>query len=350
VPDDKAAVRDLHAAAVRNLRDRARPALQRSESRLLSRLLPGYELDPRRIDPALVPVEGARSENSILWRWTALHWSIPVSTGYGRRLRFLVVDRGHANALIGLIGLADPVYGLNSRDQWIGWTPQQRRARLACVMDAFVLGSVPPYSDLCGGKLVALLATSNDIRNAFLERYAHKITLIGNRDPDADLSLITTTSALGRSSVYNRLTGPDRRLAFHPVGFTAGTGDFHLTCDLYSELAAHAAEINRGGATFRHAKWPRGTFRNRREVIQRALDDIGLDSRSLRVHGIRRQIYCAPLAGNAREWLRGESDQLLVSARSTTQLACWWKQRWAIPRADRVGEWRAFSPASWRLW
>jgi Domain of unknown function (DUF4338) len=350
VPEDKNHLRDLHAGAVRDQRDRARPALQRFEERFIERLLSGPELIPNQINPVLVPIEGSTSEESRLWRWATLHWSIPISTGYGRRLRFLAIDRGHRNAVMGVIGLSDPVYGLSARDNWIGWSPDQRREKLICVMDAFVLGAIPPYNMLCGGKLIALLACSSEVREAFRVRYAHRPTLIEERDPNADLALVTTTSALGRSSTYNRLTGPGGKLVFHPIGYTQGTGDFHLTGGLYDELAAHAAYINSDGTTYRHKKWPRGTFRNRREVIQRALDDIGLNSRALRIHGIRRQIFAASLAANSCEWLRGECEQLDETASSTVELADWWKARWAVPRASRISHWKDFQPCSWKIW
>ena len=81
-------------------------------------------------------------------------------------------------------------------------------------MDAFVLGAAPPYDLLLGGKLVALLATSREVQDLFHERYGNRVTLIGQRDPQAQLALLTTTSALGRSSVYNRLTLPSGNLAF----------------------------------------------------------------------------------------------------------------------------------------
>jgi hypothetical protein len=106
-----------------------------------------------------------RAFDGLLWRWLSLHWSIPVSSGYGRRLRFLVIDNGHHGKVIGLIGLADPVFALGARESWVGWDAPTRSQRLANVMDAYVLGAVPPYSGLLGGKLVALLATS--IREAF---------------------------------------------------------------------------------------------------------------------------------------------------------------------------------------
>ncbi len=70
-------------------------------------------------------------------------------------MRFLVVDGISDDKVIGLIGLADPVYVLASRDSAIGWNREWRKERLFSVMDAFVLGAVPPYNALCGGKLAS---------------------------------------------------------------------------------------------------------------------------------------------------------------------------------------------------
>ncbi len=89
---------------------------------------------------------------------------------------------------MGLIGLGDPVYALSVRDRWISWDSTARREWLRCVLDAFVLGAVPPYSNVLGGELVALLATSTEVRRAFADRYARMTTLISQRDPDARLA------------------------------------------------------------------------------------------------------------------------------------------------------------------
>ena len=103
-------------------------------------------------------------------------------------------------------------------------------------MDAFVLGAVPPYNALCGGKLIALLATSIEVRNAFSERYQDHVTLISQRRVDARLALVTTSSALGRSSVYNRLVWPDRALAFQPCRLYLGLRGLPL-CRRYLQRA-----------------------------------------------------------------------------------------------------------------
>ena len=125
----------------------------------------GTDVDPDKIRPVLIEVQ-PDSKEELLFRYATLHWSIPVSSGYGRRLRFIVVDE-YNEKLIGVLGLGDPIFNLGKRDSWIGWSKDDRRERLHQIMDAFVLGAVPPYSYLLCGKLVAMLAASDQVRGRF---------------------------------------------------------------------------------------------------------------------------------------------------------------------------------------
>jgi hypothetical protein len=108
------------------------------------------------------------TEDELLFRYARLHGSIPISAGYGRRLRFLVFDERNGK-LIGLFGLGDPVFALGPRDAWVGWDAPAKRERLRHVVDAFVLGAVAPYARLLCSKLVALLITSNEVREGFIK-------------------------------------------------------------------------------------------------------------------------------------------------------------------------------------
>jgi hypothetical protein len=174
---------------------------------------------------------------SDLFRYASLLWSVPVSAGYGRRMRFLVFDDSNGK-LIGLFALGDPVYNLGVRDRWIGWSVAERSDRLYHVMDAYVLGAVPPYSCLLGGKLVALLATSDEVRDAFRARYSGKASQIRKVRHDPHLVLLTTTSALGRSSLYNRLR-VDEGPAFIRLGYTEGWGHFHFSEGVFARVKAY---------------------------------------------------------------------------------------------------------------
>lgn len=347
---DKDGLRRLHQQAVVAQRERARKSLERHDEAFIGKLATGATIDPARVSPRLRVLEPGRSEDALLWRWCSLHWSIPVSGGYGRRIRALIVDEGHDNAVMGLIGLGDPVYALGIRDNAIEWDRAQRERRLTSVMDAFVLGAIPPYSGLLGGKLAALLLRSDELRDTFADRYGHRQTLISERDPDAKLALITTASALGRSSVYSRVRAEDGSLAMHPVGYTQGTGDFHFSGEVYDLLAEAArTSMTEDAATHRHENWGTG-FRNRREVIQRGLRAIGLSPSRFRMHGVQRQVFLSPLAHNSLEWLRGETADLDWATLPVERLGAWWKKRWMSGRADSTDAWRAFDPESWRLY
>jgi hypothetical protein len=341
--EDKSALRALHEDAVRHRVERSRPGLERHEGRLLSRIAAGHEVDPERIRPRLVTVR-AGSEDELVFRYARLHWSIPVSAGYGRRLRFVVYDESNGK-LIGLFGLGDPVFSLGPRDRWIGWDLDDKKARLQCVMDLFVLGAVPPYSDLLCGKLIALLASSREVQRAFRRKYGGDSAFISRRPLDGRLALVTTTSALGRSSLYNRLRYADEPV-FHSVGFTRGSGDFHFSNGFYDELRDFAVE--NCDATAKHTRWGDG-FRNRRELVRKALPLLGL-SRELVYHGVQREIFVAPLASNAAGFLRGEHDRLRSYGRTAEELFQWFRERWLLPRAARDDRYRAFEAESYRLW
>ena len=340
---DKATIRKMHETAVKHRVEFAGRHLARHELRLLDRFAKGKELIPQQINPRLIEVK-ADSEDELLFRYCCLHWSIPVSSGYGRRLRFLVVDQQNRK-LIGLFGLCDPVYSLAARDQWIGWSPASRATNLKYVMDAFVLGAMPPYSSLLCGKLVAMLAASNVVRRAFKRKYQSSSALISKSRQDGRLALITTTSALGRSSVYNRIRfqhGP----MYHPVGFTKGSGEFHFANGLYAAVLDHAKE--HCIPTAKQEPWGIG-FRNRREVVKKCLIDIGLSS-DLLYHGVQREIFCVPLAANSRDFLRGDHSRLRWLDHDVDELSSYFRERWAIPRSNRDTSYQHFDPATLRLW
>jgi hypothetical protein len=92
-------IRELHETAVEHRIERARNGLFRMEKDLLRHIASGREVDPMRMSPRLVEVP-PESEEELLFRYASLHWSIPVSSGYGKRLRFLVVDDGKKVELV----------------------------------------------------------------------------------------------------------------------------------------------------------------------------------------------------------------------------------------------------------
>ena len=340
---DKDKIRSLHRMAVEHNVQRSRSGLERHEDELLSYIASGADVSPEKISPRLVLVK-SNSMDELLFRYARLHWSIPVSAGYGRRLRFNVYDDANGK-LIGIFGLGDPIFGLKPRDQWVGWAQAERKNRLQCVMDLFVLGAIPPYSRLLCGKLVALLSTSTNVSEAFHEKYAGRISRIGRKPLDGRLALLTTTSALGRSSLYRRLRYKEDRV-FESVGYTRGSGEFHFSNGVYEDLRKFALE--NCDATAKNPSWGAG-FRNRRELVRKTLPLLGL-SKQLFYHGIEREIFVAPLAGNSQSFLRGEHDDLNPFGRSSDKLFEWFRDRWLLPRSRRDESYRTFNREDYRLW
>lgn len=340
---DKDKIRELHTEAVNHKIEECKKRLINHESSLLDHFASGGEVVPERIDPILVEVN-AGSKESLLFQYAGLHWSIPISAGYGRRLRYLVVDQ-HTDKVMGLFGLGDPVFSLKHRDQWIGWNHEDRREKLHHVMDAFVLGAVPPYSFLLGGKLMALLVTSNEVREAFKNKYRGKTSVIRERKQSGEIAMITTTSALGCSSLYNRLKFEDR-LAFQRVGFTNGFGSFHFSNGIYDALTVFAK--SNATATANHKSWANG-FRNRKEVVLKSLSKLGLPRNWIN-HGIKREIYVAPLAENTSAFLRGDDHELIYYDQPVSELFSWFRKERLLPYSEKNKLFRTWEPKKWKLW
>jgi hypothetical protein len=292
----------------------------------------GSEISPQRIQPRLELVSGG-SWQSDLFRLASLTWSVPVSNGYGRRLRFLVWDDFNGK-LLGLIALTDPVFNLGARDSEIGWDAEDRRQRLIHMMDAHVLGAIPPYNQLLCGKLIACLVRSVEVRDLFRKKYGSSEGIISGKKKRPRLLAVTTTSSLGRSSIFNRLKLGGVTY-FNPIGFTAGYGHFHIPQDLFDEMRRYLAE-NRHPYSSGHRFGMGPNWRMR--TIRACLAALGLNEEILR-HTLKREVFLCCLASNASEILSGQQShanwRTLLSIKAITEQAV---NRWVVPRAHRRPE------------
>jgi hypothetical protein len=338
--DPKDVARRLHRAQRRAVLTKNATFLDAWEDRVLTRLANGTEVRPDRIRPRIVPVQ--TDEDAALFRFATLHWSVPVSQGYGRRTRFLLLDESNER-LIGVMALGDPVFNLGVRDRLIGWDQQQRQERLYSVYDAYVLGAVEPYRQLIAGKLVALAAVANETSAYLEEKYAGTTTVIRGEKKNAAPVLVTTTSALGRSSIYNRLKFDDRHV-FKSIGYTQGFGHFHFSDEVFAAIVQF---VTRDGRALRGHKFGEGpNWRIR--TLRRGLEELGFSGELLK-HGIRREVFIAPRAVGWRAYLRGESDYLRWFDFDLALLSEHWRERWAKPRSWRDDSYRGHTRDLMRL-
>lgn len=330
LPDGgKEVVRNLHRNQWREKMAAAQPLLKRALPKVLPHFANGAEIDPKKIKLRLLRVYSDTPEAD-LFRVATLTWSVPVSPGFGRRMRYLVWDAGH-NRLAGVIALGDPVYNLSVRDNAIGWDVHDRAKRLVGILDAYVLGAVPPYSFLLTGKAVACLVRSKDVLNDFRRTYGKTVGVISKSAKHAKLLAVTTTSSMGRSSVYNRLKLGDVTY-LNPLGFTKGFGHFHITDSLFDKMRAYLREKDHAYAD-QHVFGEGPNWRLR--TIRAALVGLRVNENILK-HGIKRQVFISTLAENAYEVLKaGKARPDFSSLLSVSEISDLARERWIVPRAER---------------
>ena len=289
-------------------------------------LADGSEAWQSKIDPIL---EVCTTQKQLdIFRFFRFYWSSPYSEYVGRRIKLLIRDRAlPRRPLIGIAALGSSIVHIPERDTWIKWDTEARTKNLVYTMDAYVLGALPPYNHLLGGKLISYLMASTEVRQIFERKYEGKITNISKRKANR-LACIFTTSLYGKSSQYNRLKY-NGELAYIPIGKTRGYGTLHLADETF-EAMRDLLKLRNILVPNRFGDGPVWRMR----VIRTAADLLNFDSDFLLRHSFQRPIYAVPLAKNAREFLRGEDDRLRYFNYSLPELTNHWKKRWLAPRKN----------------
>lgn len=324
---DKQIIRNLHSAQRVERIKTNKTFIDQNIDSLLKYFANGNEVIPEKIAPVLVRVRGSGWQSK-LFRLASLTWAVPVSNGFGRRLRYLVMDSSNGK-LMGLIAIGDPVFNLSVRDNFIGWTSKDRGHRLVNILDAYVLGALPPYNSLLCGKLIASLLRTKELYDDFKSEYGKSTGIISGEEKGARLLAVTTSSSMGKSSVYNRVRLADREY-LKPIGYTKGWGHFHIPENIFSEMREYLRTIDHPYADLHQfGDGPNWRLRTARA----ALDALGFREDLLK-HGIGREVFICQLAENAIDILKTgkgkPNTSSLLAVKEVSKLAL---QRWIIPRS-----------------
>lgn len=302
-------------------------------------LASGAEVLHSTIDPIIEVCETQKQHS--LFRILRYYWSSPYSEYVGRRIKLIIRDKALPNhPVIGIAALGSPIIHIPERDDWIGWDKQTRTKNLIYTLDAYVVGAVPPYNYLLGGKLISYILASNEVREIYRVKYKDQITLTEKRIANK-LVGIFTTSLYGNSSQYNRIKYNDE-LLFKPIGQTKGFGSLHLseaTIQLMLKL------LKSKGITIGH-KFGDGPSWIMR-VIRTAGDLLGFDSDFLLRHSFKRNIYFIPLSKDYIKFLNDETKQPIFNNYSKKELVDYWKERWLKNRRTNenvIADAVAFTP------
>lgn len=220
------------------------------------------------------------------------------------------------------------------------------------MMEIIVCGSIPPYNELLGGKLVSILACCPQVIRDYNERYKKQISEIASRMKgekvirDSRLAFLGTTSLYSvGSSQYNRITVPvadNYTLEYKKVGITEGYGTVYFSKATTASMM-RVSELIDGGRRINNI-FGEGTS-PRFRLISKGLAAIGIKSEAFLQHYSPRIVYSIDLATNTKEFLRGETNELLYPfdinngddiKLVTQQLIDFWYERWLEKRITTV--------------
>lgn len=283
------------------------------------------DIDIKQINPYLVAVDQSE-EHRRIWSFATSYWSIPVTVGYGRRVRYFVFDNQN-DKLIGVVGLCDPVIGLETRDvKSIGWTKDQKLERLYNCMTAYILGAIPPYNRILGGKLVALTVMFPEVKKWFYDKYKNSQSIITKIQKKPYLIYVDTMGAFGKSAIYNRLLNWDF------IGYTKGESHIHITANGSWDLIKKVVPAGQF-KTYKYGQGPNWKMR----ILRKALHELGLSEEIMSI-GWQRGYYRCTLAENWREYLTGEAKRVKWKKFERDNLVDYWKTRWIEPRLSQMQE------------
>lgn len=244
------------------------------------------------------------------------------------------------------------------------------------ILELNVCGAVPPYNEILGGKLAALLALSPRVVADYRRRYGGRSSDIASKlkgEPvvrPAELVYVGTTSlyAVG-SSQYNRLSLPaglfnssSPPVSWTKIGVTKGYGTIHITRQTLLALEEVDTDAKRGVQRVNHVfgEGPSPKLR----LLKSALNALmvvtpGSPLDEFARHSMSRLVYGAWLATNGSDYLNDREDspkyvwpEDLDPDQGTEQIAEFWRSRWLASRLDHspaIERIRAFEPASVRL-
>lgn len=220
------------------------------------------------------------------------------------------------------------------------------------MMEIIVCGSIPPYNELLGGKLISILSCSPQVIRDYNKRYEKQISEIASRMKgekvirDSRLAFLGTTSLYSvGSSQYNRIKVPvndEYTLEYRKVGITEGFGTVYFS-KATTSCMMRVCELIDGGRRI-NSIFGEGTS-PRFRLISKGLASIGIRADAFLQHYSPRIVYSIDLAKNTKEFLRGETKNLEYSfdinseesiKTETQKLIDFWYERWLEKRITTV--------------
>ena len=288
------------------------------------------------LEPYVEIVEDAKDAT----KWTYIRKMIHTMSfvaNPGRNVKINVKDR-KSGKLLGQISLASDVTSMAVRDNYIGWTKDDKfkKGKLNHTTIASTIVCTQPLGyNFLGGKLIAMMTTVPEVRNYWKEKYGQTLIAVG------------TTSLYGIHSQYNGIPH------FKTLGESAGKISIKPDDKFYdpwhqwlkkerSEWYQQAItnERIRNGKNMGTGEGASGPVSGiKQKILGQILKECGIKASDYH-HGFKRGVYLAMIYENGPEFLRDEigEDELKMKQKfeeGVDYISKWWKKK-AIKRYTKL--------------
>ena len=264
------------------------------------------EIESIEPEVVFVPSEDASSWTMYRMLIHTMDWS----ANPGRNQKYFIRDKV-TDKILGLVSLGSDVTSIKVRDDYIGWSKDNKFVdhKLNNTAIASTIVCTQPIGfNFLGGKLIAALTTSSAVRNKWYEQYND--ILIG----------VTTTSLYGVHSQYNGIPH------WKTLGESAGKIAIKPDDDVYFVWANWLKENYR--EEFDKAQSQTGPKQN---TINRIFKHLGIKGKDYE-HGFHRGVFFANMYDNGLEYLRNEIEDKDLRMKPKFEndidyIMNWWKPK-----------------------
>ena len=273
------------------------------------------------IKPILKKTTSTDEFNSIRVLTHSLHWKQNV----GRNLKYIVEDET-SGMYLGLITIASDVVSIQSRDEKIGWS-NENKFKQKKINNTAIASTIVPTQPLgfnfLGTKLIASLTTLDTIRNDWERDYGDK--LVG----------LTTTSLFGSKSSYNGIKW------WKKMGTTEGKMLLSPSENHYQFWHNWLKENYEGYDRLIKTENDTIVSGPKQKILNKIFQLLGITSTDF-YHENNRGVYYSPFYENTYQFLRGEIGEDGLEPHSNgvgnfDEIMDWWRVR-AINRYKKLLE------------
>ena len=279
------------------------------------------------LDPYVEIVDN--TNQSSVENWTLLRrliHSMEYVANPGRNVKLIAKDR-NTNKVLGMMSLGSDVTSIKARDEYIGWTKDNKYkdGKLRCTsIGTSIVPTQPLGYNFLGGKLVAMLLTDESLRAHWKKTYGDE--LVG----------LTTTSLYGIHSMYNGIP------LWKTLGESAGKISLKPDDSIYKPwhkwMKEERTEDFDSMMTQKEGVSGPPTGIKLR-ILSYIFRELGIKQSEYN-HGYKRGIYFSSFYENGRDFLRNEigADELVMRpkfAQGSEYINKWWKRK-AIRRYTKL--------------